>query len=170
MYNNTYHIEPEYIWGLPAYWIGISVIVIVVGLMFLYSTWEWWSALFGAAAARRARRKILKKGGAVRSFVIEVNGRHFDKSKFVHLNSDINKILTGQITSHDTNKRICRRGLDSNNILGIGHFPGSSCNYFVVWYRDPKMSFEEFRKSYEKILKRAETQKVEGKEHKPCLG
>ena len=151
--NNTYYPEVEYIWGLPTYWIGIGVIIVVMGLMFLYSTWDWWSALLGASMARRARRKALKKGGAVRSFVVEVKGRYFDTNKFIHLNSDINKIITGQITEHDTKKAICRKGLDSNNILGIGHFPGTDCNYFVVWYRDPEMSFEEAQESYKKMLK-----------------
>ncbi len=148
MNNNTYYPEAEYIWGLPAWWIGVSVIIIMVFLMYLYSTWEWWSAKLGVMVARRARKKMLKKGGAIRSFVIEVEGLYFDKSKFVHLNSDINKIITGQVVEHGTGRQICRKGLDSNNILGIGHFPGTTCNYFVVWYRDPKVSYEEVQAAH----------------------
>lgn len=144
--NGEYYYNPDQIQHLPdvnsilgmSYeaLFGFFLLGIMLVLIGIFSTWEWWKLKIYVWRISRKRRRSLRSGkGKIKSFIIEVAGRDLTESKFKHITKDINAIMEGKVLKGVANKDIGKE-LDSNNIIGITDIPGTISHFFVIWYKE----------------------------------
>lgn len=133
--GTVHHTPIESVWGIPADIFVGSILFLIMGIVIVASTWDWWAGKIYLWRSTRQRKKRLKSGkGRIKSFIINVAGNELTQNKIICITNDINTILGGKILKGV--KADPSSPLDSNNVVGITDVPGVNNHFFVIWYKE----------------------------------